>query len=97
MLKSTESKVRNLRAIFPKDGMSYRDLMSLTAGNKLYPSYSTLKKYGLLEVLREETYEEVMTQETAELFGEEQLTGWGWFPEDCGWTYVHGYKIYGLT
>lgn len=97
MTKTTEMKVAHLRAILPAEGVSYDTLKAMTEHNATVPSISTLRKYGLLTIVREETYEEVMTAEAAAEFDPDQLAAWGWFPEDGGYTYIHGRKFYGLA
>ena len=97
MTKTTEMKVAALRAILPTEGVSYETLKLLTEHNATVPSISTLRKYGLLAIVREETYEEFITAEAAAKFDPNQLAAWGWFPEDGGYTYIHGRKFYGLA
>ncbi len=94
MTKTTELKVNNLRALIPETGITYDHLLAITTHAAALPSITTLRKYNLLQVVSEMTYEETMTMEKADQFDPAQLIDWGWFIDGDHWTYIHGLKYY---
>lgn len=94
MTKTTELKVSILRARIPETGITYDDLLAITTHAPTLPSVTVLRKYDLLKVVSEMTYEETMTMEEADQFDHAQLIDWGWFVDGNHWTYIHGIKYY---
>ena len=70
-------KVNNLRAMIGENGVTYNELERMTYRNDSVPSISTLRKYGLLKVVREEEYEDTMTEEEWDTMIDINLRG-GW-------------------
>ena len=94
MTKTTELKVNNLRARIPETGVTYDHLLAITLHAPALPSITVLRKYNLLKVVSEMTFEETMTMEEANRFDPAQLIDWGWFVDGDHWTYIHGLKYY---
>ena len=88
-------KIENLRALIG-DGVLYETLDRMTYRNPNVPSISTLRKKGLLTVVRETTYEEIMPLETANALTPEELTGWDWDEDIKRYVYIGLIRYYGI-
>jgi len=77
-------KVNNLRAMIGENGVCYDELERMTYRNESVPSISTLRKYGLLKVVREEKYESTMTEEEWDnynMYYDYHADEWNWNEE----------------
>lgn len=74
-------KVNNLRAMIGENGVLYDVLERMTYRNDSVPSIATLRKYGLLKVVREEEYEDTMTEEewdNHDMYYDYTSADWNW-------------------
>ena len=94
MQKATETKIENFKNLIADNLYTYDDLMSLMEGRKDVPSWATLRKYGIVEVKRTESY-------TTELEDKDEALLWnGWYEWDVKagkWIIDHNFNLYGLA
>ena len=90
-----DKKIENLRALVG-DGVTYDVLDRLTYHNPNVPSISTLRNKKLLTVVREVTYEEILSPEKADSLTSEELTGWDWDDDIKRYIYIGVIRYYGI-
>ena len=95
-MKNLNEKIENLRNLLNSNGVRYDELERLTYRNENVPSISTLRKYGLLIVVREETYEDTMTDEESEEMDCEEMNDWDWDDDRNLWVYTETVRFYGI-
>lgn len=92
-------KVNNLRAMIGENGVTYNELERMTYRNDSVPSISTLRKYGLLKVVREEEYEDTMTEEewdNHDMCYDYYSSEWNWNEERELYVYSEIIRFYGI-
>ena len=94
MQKATEKKIENFKNMIANRLYTYDDLMTLMEGRKDIPSWSTLRKYNIIEVKKTENY-------TTEMEDKDEALLWnGWYEwnEKSGkWIIDHNFNLYGLA
>lgn len=94
MRKDTEKKIETFRQFIGNNSYTYNDLMALIENRKDLPSWNTLRKYNIIDVVRTESY-------TTELNDEGDALLWnGWYEWNAKtgkWIIDHNFNIYGLV
>ena len=92
------NKVETLRALIG-DGVTYDRLVDLTFRNDAVPSITSLRKYGLLKVVRTETYTYEMTEEEwecEEWAEDDDVEDWEWNEEKGAYVWTQTVNYYGV-
>ena len=94
MQNLTLRKIENFKALIGDKTYTYNDLMTLMEGRKDIPSWATLRKYNVIDIVRTEEY-------TTELDDTGDALLWnGWYQWDekkNKWIIDHVFHIYGLV
>lgn len=101
MNTATATKIENLRALIPADGLTMDAIMRLTYRAENLPSVTTLRKYNLLKVVRIESIVSTMTEEEMEdTCAEEPDFGWNssWIWDEVAnlWVSKEEIKFFGI-
>lgn len=98
MTANMMKKVETLRSMI-SDGITYNTLKELTFRNEELPSMSSLRKYDLLKVVREEKIEETMTAEEWEnacMEYDYYSSEWAWDEERELYVFSEVVRYYGI-
>ena len=94
MQKLTAQKINNFKTLMGEHLYTYNDLMSLIENRNDMPSWATLRKYNVVDIIRTESY-------TTELPDEGDALLWnGWYEwnnETKKWIIDHNFNLYGLV
>ena len=94
MQNATAKKIENFKALIGNNLYTYNDLMSLIEGHKDVPSWATLRKYKVIDVIKTYTY-------TTKLADTGDALLWnGWYEWDASsnqWIIDHNFNMYGLV
>lgn len=91
----TIKKITNFKALMGDKELRYEEINDIiSAHSKDVPSWTTLRKYNVIDVVRVEGYSVELSDE-----GEAQLfNGWyEWNPITGKWIIDHNFKIYKLV
>lgn len=94
MQLATAKKIENFKALIGNNLYTYNDLMSLIEGRKGMPSWATLRKYNVIDVIKTYSY-------TTELDDTGDALLWnGWYEWNAAtgkWIIDHNFNMYGLV
>ena len=94
MQLATAKKIENFKALIGNNLYTYNDLMSLIEGHKGMPSWATLRKYNVIDVVKTYSY-------TTKLADTGDALLWnGWYEWDASsnqWIIDHNFNMYGLV
>ena len=94
MQKATEIKIENFKRLIADNLYTYDDLMSLIEGRKDVPSWATLRKYNVIDVIKTYSY----TTKLADTRDALLWNGWYEWDEQAGeWVIDHNFNMYGLV
>lgn len=94
MQKATEIKIENFKHLIADNLYTYEDLMSLMEGRKDVPSWATLRKYNVIDIVKTESY----TTELDDTGDALLWNGWyEWNPETKKWIIDHNFNLYGVV
>ena len=94
MQNATKAKIDNFKALIGDKALTYNDIMAMMEGHKGLPSWATLRKYNVIDVVRTEHYETELPDE-----GDALLWN-GWYKWDADrkvWIIDHTFNLYGLV
>lgn len=94
MQNATTKKIENFKTLIGNNLYTYNDLMSLIEGRKDMPSWATLRKYNVIDVIKTYSY-------TTKLADTGDALLWnGWYEWDASsnqWIIDHNFNMYGLV
>lgn len=94
MRLDTLKKINNFKALIGTRLYTYNDLLSLIENRKDMPSWATLRKYGVIDVIRTESY----TTEVDDVGDAVLWNGWYEWNEKTGkWIIDHNFNLYGVV
>lgn len=94
MQNATAKKIANFKALIGNNIYTYDDLMSLMEGRKDLPSWTTLRKYNVVDVVKTESYFTKLDDTGDALL----WNGWyEWDAKDNKWIIDHNFNLYGLV
>lgn len=94
MQKATAKKIENFKALIGSNLYTYEDMLSIIADRKDVPSWATLRKYNVIDVIKTYSY-------TTKLADTGDALLWnGWYEWDASsnqWIIDHNFNMYGLV
>lgn len=94
MQKMTAMKIDNFKKMMGDRILTYNDLLPLIENDKNMPSWATLRKYNVIDIVKTESY----TTELDDCGDALLWNGWyEWNPETKKWIIDHNFNLYGVV
>lgn len=94
MQKATAAKIANFKALIGDKLYTYNDILSMIENRKDIPSWNTLRKYNVIDVVKTYSY----TTELEDTGDALLWNGWyEWNPTTGKWIIDHNFNMYGLV
>lgn len=94
MQAATVKKIENFKELIKDNLYTYNDLMSLMEGRKDLPSWATLRKYNVIDIVKTESFVTKLEDSGDALL----WNGWyEWDSKDNKWIIDHIFNLYGLV
>ena len=94
MQKTTAKKIDIFKTLIGNKLYTYNDLMSLIEDRKDVPSWATLRKYNVIDVIKTESYITELDDTGDALL----WNGWyKWNEKTHKWIIDHNFNLYGLV